>query len=49
MPEITSLESINHMQEENVNPNRMEFPILNNWTSPFPFEGLLGGIFFNFI
>ena len=23
----------------------MEFPILINWTSPFPFEGLLGGIF----
>ena len=23
----------------------MEFPILINWTSPFPFKGLLGGIF----
>ena len=23
----------------------MEFPALINWTSPFPFEGLLGGIF----
>ena len=23
----------------------MEFPILINWTSPFSFEGLLGGIF----
>ena len=28
---------------------QMEFPTPNNWTSPFPFEGLLGGVFFVFI
>ena len=27
----------------------MYFPILINWTSPFPVLGLLGGIFLNFI
>ena len=25
--------------------SRMEFPTTINWTSPFPFLGLLGGIF----
>ena len=24
---------------------RMEFPSIINWTSPFPFKGLLGGLF----
>ena len=25
---------------------QIEFPILYNWTIPFPFLGLLGGIFY---
>ena len=28
--------------------SRMEVPSLINWTSPFPFQGMLGGIFYTY-
>ena len=42
---------IEHKQVEFIltNLSRLEFPSLINWTSPFPFKGLLGGIFYFYL
>ena len=45
MSQQTGFWSLSHMRDFLTLLCRMDFPILINWTSPFPFLGLLGGIF----
>ena len=45
LPKMVLLSEIQNGQFELIHLCRMYFPILINWTSPFPILGLFGGIF----
>ena len=49
LPKMVLLSEIQNGHFELIHLCRMYFPILINWTSPFPILGLFGGIFSFFI